>query len=288
MTVTYATTKQLCEFLTLQHKVVAEAVGTGDGSNPTFTLAFQNVITGTYTVYVAGTSKTEAVDYTIDKDGGIITFLAGKIPTLGQAVTATYWYANLSNTLLESAINRAEDKIDAITGHAWRTRYSGTSTGKDTTAQYIYRTIKELSYWSTGVPIDMGHRKIVALTNTPVADAIELWTGSWENILASGTEGRTGDFWVDYDQGILWLRKWYWQVNIMQVRMKYRYGEATVPYAIEDFCLKIAAKDLILGDDRSFLLPEGADNVQLDQKLTALNRDLDEYKRKYVEVKFVI
>lgn len=277
---TYATTKKLSEFLMIRKVVVNESVGTGDGATTIFYLQNQNVISGTYSIYLNNVEKIENVDYTLDKDKGKITFIVA--PPLGVSVTSDYWYCNVSDSHLENVILRAEDKIDDITRHAWRLRYSGTHSGEDTTAQYIYKTLKHISYWNTGIPVDMGHRKIRALDKTK--DKIELWLGNWEDLLQTGIEGRTNDFWVDYDQGILYIRKWYFRMNQVQIRMMYRYGETIVPHSIEDLCIKIAAKDLLISDDRSILLPEGTTNINLSEKIRLLNADIDQLFRKYTEV----
>lgn len=73
--------------------VTDEAVGTGDGSTPTFSLDHGNLYaTAPLTVKVAGVAKTESTNYSVNRTTGVITFLAGSIPTAGQAVTASYSY----------------------------------------------------------------------------------------------------------------------------------------------------------------------------------------------------
>lgn len=71
-------------------EVTNEAVGTGDGSNPTFTLDWQPIIADSQVVSVDGTPQTEGVDYTIVDATGVITFEAGHIPGVGALVTAVY------------------------------------------------------------------------------------------------------------------------------------------------------------------------------------------------------
>jgi hypothetical protein len=73
--------------------ITDEAVGTGDGSNSTFSLAYGNLYASApLTVKVAGVAKTESTNYSVNRTTGVITFLAGSIPTAGQAVTASYSY----------------------------------------------------------------------------------------------------------------------------------------------------------------------------------------------------
>jgi hypothetical protein len=116
---TYSTSKKVMEFMGLYSSVVAEAVGTGDGTTALFYLDYVYPVNGTLVIYVAGTAKTEATDYTIDYDTGYITFLAGKIPTVGQAITADYRYIDIPNTVVEREINYAEDEIDRRIGRTF-------------------------------------------------------------------------------------------------------------------------------------------------------------------------
>lgn len=80
-------------------EVVNESVGTGNGTNADFTLDYGNLYaTSTLTVKVDGVTKTESVDYSVNRTSGGITFLAGKIPTAGQGVTASYFYGSGAGT----------------------------------------------------------------------------------------------------------------------------------------------------------------------------------------------
>lgn len=65
---------------------IDEAVGTGDGVETIFTLAYHPVTASSYTVYVDGVAQTVTTDYTIVESTGVITFV--NAPT-GE-ITASY------------------------------------------------------------------------------------------------------------------------------------------------------------------------------------------------------
>lgn len=80
-----------------------QTIGTGDGSNASFQLIktygssyapwsrdIKKPVMGTVIVGVNGSLQTETIDYTIDHTTGLITFEAGSIPSLGNAVTAGF------------------------------------------------------------------------------------------------------------------------------------------------------------------------------------------------------
>ena len=80
-----------------------QEIGTGDGTTASFQLiksygdggnAYVRPITkpvaGTVRVAVDGAEKADGVDFTVDLQTGIVTFLAGAIPGAAQAVTAGF------------------------------------------------------------------------------------------------------------------------------------------------------------------------------------------------------
>ena len=79
------------------------AIGTGDGVIATFQLkktygsAFapwtriiKKPVAGTVKIAVAGAARVLGTDYAVDVSTGIVTFLAGHIPSTGQSVTAGF------------------------------------------------------------------------------------------------------------------------------------------------------------------------------------------------------
>lgn len=159
-------------------------------------------------------------------------------------------------------INAAEDEIDDYTNHAWRTRYSGTLSGSDTTSKYEYYDIPDMwvgqGYW-TGYRLKLKHRKIKDFSNGE-GDALEIWNGSnWVDWITTKTEGRANDFWVNYQDGFLYLRLFYPFHKIQAIRIKYRYGETVVPRHIQEATALIASSEILASDDRSMVVAETGD-----------------------------
>jgi len=80
------------------YQVTDENIGTGDGSTATFQLTQNgfdrwNIVGGSYTIKVDGTSQTHGTAYTLAlTDDGRTIFQAGYIPGAAAAITATYQY----------------------------------------------------------------------------------------------------------------------------------------------------------------------------------------------------
>ena len=100
----------------------------------------------------------------------------------------------------------------------------------------------------------------------------------------TGDEARLRDWWADYDLGIIYFNNTYPYFSWNAVKVSYVYGERYVEKAIEDICTKLVAMDLILSDDRSVLLPEGTQNVDLGSKYQLLKAQVAETLPRYVEV----
>ena len=149
---------------------------------------------------------------------------------------------------VEAFINEAEDEIDRATNHAWRA-VTVTNEYHNLTGLYTGEYRQEL-------PVKLNHRSIRAMISG--TDKIEYWNGSsWIDMVATLTEGRANDFWVDYTHG------WIFFVNTKPyranrgVRITYRYGEATVPGDIQNIATLLAAAKIIASDMYKIVIPEG-------------------------------
>jgi len=191
---------------------------------------------------------------------GISALTDSTIPTVQQVV---------------EMVNRAEDEIDYRTGHAWRTRYNGSTSGQDNTAQYEYQDICFPYEYGVGIPIYLKHKHIKQFDATE-GDLIEVWNGSsWEDWLGTKTEGRGDDYWCDYEKGIFYLRAYFFTEKPMGIRFKYRYGENVVDKTIEDIATKMVAMNMLMRDDRSVLLPTGTDNISFSEKIRFWQEQID-------------
>lgn len=100
----------------------------------------------------------------------------------------------------------------------------------------------------------------------------------------TGDEARLRDWWADYDMGIIYFNNSYPYFSWNAVKVSYVYGERYVEKAIEDICTKLVAMDLILSDDRSVLLPEGTQNVDLGSKYQLFKAQVAETLPRYTEI----
>ena len=97
---------------------------------------------------------------------------------------------------------------------------------------------------------------------------------------SSGDRGRLRDWWIDNEMGIVYFNNSYPFFEWNAIKASYIYGEK----AIEDICTKMVAIELLLSDDRSVLIPEGTQNVDLSSKIQLYRQDIDRTLPRYIEV----
>tara|TARA_R110002020_G_scaffold81904_3_gene203043 strand:+ start:1566 stop:3188 length:1623 start_codon:yes stop_codon:yes gene_type:complete len=100
----------------------------------------------------------------------------------------------------------------------------------------------------------------------------------------SGDQARLKDWWIDYEMGIIYFNNSYPFFEHNAVKVSYIYGERYLEKAIEEAATKMVAADLLLSDDRSVLIPEGSQNVDLGAKIQLFRKEAEELLVRYKEV----
>jgi hypothetical protein len=101
---------------------------------------------------------------------------------------------------------------------------------------------------------------------------------------AGGDQGRLKDWWLDHEMGIVYFNNSYPFFEWNAVKATYIYGERYVEKAIEEAATKLVASELLLADDRSVLIPEGTQNIDLGSKAQLWRREAMEILSRYKEV----
>lgn len=101
---------------------------------------------------------------------------------------------------------------------------------------------------------------------------------------SSGDNARLRDWWLDHEMGIVYFNNSYPFFEWNAVKVSYIYGERYVEKAIEDICTKMVAIELLMADDRSVLIPEGTQNIDLASKVQLYQAEIDRTLPKYIEM----
>ena len=99
-----------------------------------------------------------------------------------------------------------------------------------------------------------------------------------------GDQARLKDWWLDHEMGIIYFNNSYPFFEWNAVKVSYIYGERYVEKAIEEAATKLVASDLLMADDRSVLVPEGTQNVDLASKIQLYRKEAQDILNRYKEV----
>ena len=143
----------------------------------------------------------------------------------------------------------------------------------------VFRYTGKTSTSFTGCVNVVGDHTAVSGTITQQSLVVDLQGGS-----SSGDVGRLRDWWLDPEQGIIYFNNSYPFFEWNAIKVAYVYGERYIEKAIEDVCTKMVAIELLMADDRSVLIPEGTQNIDLASKVQLYQAEIDRTLPRYVEL----
>ena len=284
---------------TIKNKVGSDLSGSTNTAGRTFTISDSDYIANTLTVALNGMALHEGAgnDWTISglvitfvgvvNDADVIRLIYWQTSEGGGTSTATDYCASTdvqaelqgSTAFTTSTIptlqqvinfiNMAEDEIDRRTRNSWRSV---------TTTNEFYNIERNAKYhWGGGLRIPLNHTNIKSF-DTSEGDKLEIWQGnSYVDWIATKTEGRANDFWMDYKEGTLFIRLRFPAAYVKPIRLTYRHGESSVPNDIKNACVMLASMKILRNEDFSFTLNESGDtrNLNYEQRILQMKDDVD-------------
>jgi hypothetical protein len=149
-----------------------------------------------------------------------------------------------------------------------------------------YHTITELWRWGSGIGVPLNHKYVLPLRKS-LGDSVQVFNydkgDTYTEALDSWSEGRGNDFWVNYEEGIIYFyEKWPWQWE-KGIKITYRYrlnstpvydesGTTVttvishVPRSVQRACRYLTAAHLIFQQDTTQFIIDGTDRVALQKK----------------------
>lgn len=143
----------------------------------------------------------------------------------------------------------------------------------------VFRYTGKTATSFTGCVAVTGSLGAITGTITQKSFLVDLQGGS-----GSGDVGRLRDWWIDYEMGIIYFNNSYPFFEWNAIKVAYIYGERYVEKAIEDICTKMVAIELLMADDRSVLIPEGTQNIDLASKVQLYQAEIERILPKYIEM----
>ena len=206
---------------------------------------------------------------------------AGETATLGitnlNAISAT----NLTNTKVTVTSGHAGNQTITMADTSALTPFGIICTGTGSSVKCAYYTGKT-DTTLTGVTDLANSGLLASAANGTVLTQYRFKIDYFGQ--TTGDEARLRDWWCDYDLGVVYFNNTYPYFQWNSVKASYVYGERYVEKAIEDICTKMVAMDLLLSDDRSVLMPEGTQNIDLGAKYQLFKQQVAETLPRYMEV----
>jgi hypothetical protein len=251
-------------------------------SSTSYTLEDASQSTGTRTATVAHEFLASAND---DYGSGVVKITSKRTNQGGE--TSTIAVKDLTN-LQVSQMTEASTTSTSVS--------STTVTVADTSAFVSYglimvgsgTSVEVLSYTGKTSTTFTGCANVVG---TPLTTLNTGGTTAFQYILdvdfqggTSGDKARLRDWWLDSEMGIIYFNNSYPFFEWNAVKVAYVYGERYVEKAIEDVCTKMVAIELLMSDDRSILIPEGTQNVDLTSKIQLWSANIESILPRYTEM----
>ena len=196
--------------------------------------------------------------------------------SIEQTTTATATFASINSTTVTiTKVNDEGEALDKPTSEFVEAGVILASNGK----VFRYAGKTDTTFLNCADVISNSLTNLSGTTFVQDSFSLYLQGGS-----ASGDQGRLRDWWLDPEMGIIYFNNSYPFFEWNAVKVSYIYGERYLEKAIEDVCTKMVAIDILMSDDRSVLIPEGTQNIDLTSKIQLYQADIDRILPRYIEV----
>ena len=137
-------------------------------------------------------------------------------------------------------------------------------------------------FWGIGIPIHLGHNFVRQVTS------LQIFNGSdWEEWIGNKTEGRGDDYWINYNEGIIYITQWAIYQGGQEIKVTYTYGRDDLPKQIKELCRLLVVRDLLLMERQWVALPS-QDEMPLVRTLDYIERRIGQLEELVKAVHVVV
>lgn len=142
-------------------------------------------------------------------------------------------------------INEAEEWINETCQTAWGTLFL-----------QLTDELHDIHVDHTESSIHLNYGDVIDFTT---GDKLEIWDGSdWVDWIATYTEGRNDDFFVDYVMGKIYLMKRFHRLERLNAKVTYRVrANSTIPRTIKYSCAYLVGINILNSEYASVSFPSG-------------------------------
>ena len=160
------------------------------------------------------------------------------------------------------AIRWAMARIDSHCGQSWRRRV----------VTEEWQDLPQEVFDGVWTRVKLDNRQVADLASGS-GDALQVRAGSsWEDYLTTRTQGIAGDFYIQNEDGWLYLKRRTSLVTEDAIKITYRTGFTTVPEDIQEACALLTAARLEETSIRS-IGPDGASSYAVENRARDWKKD---------------
>jgi hypothetical protein len=256
-----------------------DVTGSGTYASGTSDITFTDTLISGLSITTAGTGYSDGIAATTTTGSGSgctvnVVVTDGRITTAGISVAGTGY--GMGEILTVSGGTGGKVTVSTMSGGASAFAEYGLLTVNNVILGYRANNALKLS----NVVVLSG-----SLSNAVHTFAQSRFQTDLAQISGDGADqGRLKDWWLDSEMGIIYFNNSYPFFEWNAVKASYIYGERYVEKAVQEACTKMVAADLLMSDDRSVLIPEGTQNVDLSSKIQLWRQEAEKILNRYKEV----
>jgi hypothetical protein len=158
-----------------------------------------------------------------------------------------------SESDIEAMIDRQGLEVERLSGNAWR--------AVTCTEEYhtITPNVNNGPYYNI-YTFQLKHHGIRSITKLEIFDG-----SSWIDYVATKTEGREKDYWVDYVNGIVYINGYRYIWHGFDARTTYVYGKTTVDSDARELNLRYVAREIMGVADYTVSIPDSGAGRKKDR-----------------------
>ena len=238
-------------------KIRSETLGTGNGTISSWALDFDNVISGSVSLYTNSGLVTSSA-YSIDYDDGTIS---GYTATAGLIISADYDYADLPDSIIRQMISSSDSLIESETGRVFSLTTSNT--------EYLSVDESQDVFFLKNYPV-------TTISSLSVNTASQTDAPSW----SASTSGLGEDYIANSDD--LLIGRIRFIDNLPQagqdvLKVVYNYGYSATPPLVKELSILVTLRQMINSSVYKSIF-KGYDNFT-PVRLNEINERIEELKR---------
>lgn len=179
------------------------------------------------------------------------------------------------DTLLDDLIAEQMGYVDNLTATAFNSNWQKVRERHDLTKFKGGIWIGVL-----GIPVHVNNAPINSVTS------MKIYSGSgWKEWVGTYNEGRNQDYWVEQEEGVVYINTFiFWQGG-KEVQIEYSYGRTDLPKEIEELTKLLVVRNLMINERKIFALESGSEGISLETSLQYINNRILQLEERWRAVK---